>query len=196
MHDIEPFYQWRDKYVASEDERSPFFGRVYDEFRFTKKVYNYFIHPQWDEFGSSTLYTKIIYADYEEGDAILEMIGEWNDCLSNDVMFLKREVADPLMEYGIHKFILICENVLNFHGSDDCYYEEWYDDVREEEGWICMINTLDHVSEEMKNTQLQYQVNFGEEFNGINWRPVKPKIFVKAIDALVNGELKRQLPLG
>lgn len=196
MHDIEPFYQWRDKYVASEDERSPFFGRVYDEFRFTKKVYNYFIHPQWDEFGSSTLYTKIIYADYEEGYAILEMIGEWNDCLSNDVMFLKREVADPLMEYGIHKFILICENVLNFHGSDDCYYEEWYEDVREEEGWICMINTLDHVSEEMKNTQLQYQVNFGEEFNDINWRPVKPKIFVKAIDALVNGELKRQLPLG
>lgn len=196
MHDIEPYYQWRDHYVASEDEQSPFYGRVYDEFRFTKKVYNYFIHPQWDEFGSNTLYTKILYADYDEGFAIMEMIGEWNDCLSNDVMFLKRDVADIMMEQGIYKFILICENVLNFHGSDDCYYEEWYDDVKDEQGWICMINTLDHVAEEMSNTRLQYQVNFGSEFNNINWRPFKPKLLVKAIDAMVMGELRRNLPLG
>ena len=65
MHDIEPHYMWRDQYVASDDQRSPFFGRQYDEFRFTKKIYNYFIHPQWDEFGSNTLYLKIIYTDYD-----------------------------------------------------------------------------------------------------------------------------------
>lgn len=196
MHDIEPYYQWRDNYVASEDEHSPFFGRIYDEFRFTKKVYNYFIHPQWDEFGSNTLYTKILYADYDEGFAILEMIGEWNDCLTNDIMFLKREVADVLVENGINKFILICENVLNFHGSDDCYYEEWYDDIKDEGGWICLINTLEHVEEEMSNTQLHYQINFGKEFNNINWRPFKPKLLVKAIEAMVMGELRKNLPLG
>jgi len=56
MHDIEPYYKWREYYVASEDEQSPFYGRTYDEFKFTKKIYNYFIHPQWDYIGSQTLY--------------------------------------------------------------------------------------------------------------------------------------------
>ncbi len=145
MHDIEPYYNWRDDYVASEDEKSPFFGRKYDEFRFTNKIYNYFIHPQWDSFGSATLYLKIIFVDYEEGFSILELIGEWNDCIDNDIMYLKREVVDTLIEAGISKFILICENVLNFHGSDDSYYEEWHQDICEESGWICVINALNHV---------------------------------------------------
>ncbi len=193
MHDIEPYYRWRDYYIASEDERSPFFGREYDEFQFTHQVYNYFIHPQWDEFGSATLYLKILFADYDEGYAIIELIGEWNDCLSNDIMFLKREVIDVLADHGISKFILICENVLNFHGSDDCYYEEWAEEVIEEGGWICLLNTLEHVAQEMKETQLSPYINFGPAFNNINWRPHKPKALYRAIDALVMGELTRML---
>ncbi|MCO6488358.1 MAG: hypothetical protein J5I98_08075 [Phaeodactylibacter sp.] len=193
MHDIEPYYRWRDNYIASEDERSPFFGRVYDEFRFTHQIYNYYIHPQWDDFGSATLYLKVIYADYELGYAIIEMLGEWNDCLSNDIMYLKREVVDALAEEGIHKYILICENVLNFHGSDDCYYEEWYEDISDRQGWICFINTLDHVWEEMRDTRLQHYVNFGREFNNINWRPFKPKALFKSLDKLVHGEMRRYL---
>ena len=191
MHDIEPHYLWREQYVASDDNRSPFFGRQYDEFKFTKKIYNYFIHPQWDEFGSNTLYLKVIYADYEEGFCIMELIGEWNDCISNDIMFLKREVVDALTEEGIHKFILICENVLNFHGSDDSYYEEWYEDIRDENGWICFINTLPHVFEEMHDTQLDSFVNFGKNFNEINWRRHKPKNVYRAIVALLEGRIKR-----
>jgi hypothetical protein len=191
MHDIEPFYQWRDAYIASEDERSPLFGRTYDEFYFTQKVYNYYIHPQWDSFGSSTLYLKILYADYDKGYAILEMMGEWNDCLHNDIMYLKREIIDPLFKEGVSKFVLICENVLNFHGSDDCYYEEWFEDIVEEDGWICLINTLRHVEDEMHDTQLQHFLNFGEEFNDINWRPHKPKVLFQAMDALVHGQVKR-----
>ncbi|MEL6923458.1 MAG: hypothetical protein AAFO94_05365, partial [Bacteroidota bacterium] len=155
MHDIEPYFKWRDKYVAAQDSRSPFYGRVYDEFKFTQKIYNYFIHPQWDFFGSPTLYMKILYVDYEQGFAMMELIGEWNDCITNDVMYLKREIVDQLQQYHIYKFILFCDNVLNFHGSDDSYYEEWYDDIKEENGWICLINVLEHVEEEMKNTQLQ-----------------------------------------
>ncbi|MCB0640588.1 MAG: hypothetical protein KDC44_03075, partial [Phaeodactylibacter sp.] len=76
MHDIEPFYHWRSDYVAAEDDRSPFYGRVYDEFRFTQKIYNYYIHPQWDAFGSPTLYMKLLKVDYDEGYAIMELIGE------------------------------------------------------------------------------------------------------------------------
>lgn len=191
MHDIEPFWRWRDDYIASEDKRSPFYGREYSEFEYDKKIYNYYIHPQWDEFGSVTLYTKLLFAEYDEGYAILEMLGEWNDCIENDIMFFKNNVVNHLTRQGISKFILLCENVLNFHGSDDSYYEEWYEDIRDERGWICCINTNPHVWEEMKSTSLHYYVNFGREFNDVNWRPRTPQMLFQAIDALVTGSVKR-----
>ena len=123
MHNIEPFYNWRHIYVSEEDSRSPFFGRTYSEFEFSQTVYNYYIHPQWDDFGSKTLYLKIIYVDYELNFAVIELIGEWNDAIENDIMELKREVMDLLYKQGIVKYILIAENVLNFHSSDKEYYQ-------------------------------------------------------------------------
>ncbi len=191
MHTIEPHFRWRDRYIASKDERSPFFGRQYDEFHFTQKIYNYFIHPQWDAFGSATLYIKILAVDYDEGFAIMELIGEWNACLNNDIMFLKREIIDLMLPHDIYKYALVCENVLNFHGSDDCYYEEWFEDVGDQRGWICFLNTLDHVAEELYDTQIHHYVNFGESFNDINWRMQKPKLLVQQLDKLVNGEQKQ-----
>lgn len=191
MHTIEPHYNWRDRYNASEDKASPFFGRVYDEFQFTQKVYNYFIHPQWDNFGSPTLYTKILFVDYDLGFAIMEFIGEWNDGVTNDIMYLKRDVVDELARHGISKYILICENVLNFHGSDDCYYEEWLDDARDRDGWICFVNLLEHVQSEMEETQLQHFVNLGGNFNNVIWRPYTPKIFFKLIEQLIHSEIKQ-----
>ncbi len=191
MHDIEPYFQWRDQYIAADDKLSPFYGREYSEFYFSNKVYNYYIHPQWDEFGSATLYLKVLFAEYDEGYAIIELIGEWNDCLYNDVMYLKREVIDRMVDQGINKFILLCDNVLNFHASDDCYYEEWYDDVKDEDGWICLVNTLAHVEEEMEDNRLQYYVNFGERFNEFNWRPHTPQTVFRLVDALVRGEMRR-----
>src|SRR5678810_794059 len=140
MHDIEPYYNWRHIYVSEEDQRSPFYKREYSEFEFSQTVYNYYIHPQWDEFGSSTLYIKVLMADYTSGYAILEMIGEWNDAIENDIMTLKRDVIDLLLREGIIKFILIAENVLNFHSSDDSYYEEWFDQVTDEGGWVVCLN--------------------------------------------------------
>jgi hypothetical protein len=58
--------------MAEEDPRSIFFGRTYSEFEFSQAVYNYYIHPQWDEFGSKTLYLKILFADYDAKFAIIE----------------------------------------------------------------------------------------------------------------------------
>jgi len=185
MHDIEPFYLWRELYVASEDERSPFFELEYDEFSFNKTIYNYYIHPQWDEVGSSTLYLKLLYADYETCFAIIEMIGEWNDCLYNDIMFLKENLINPLMAEGINKFVLICENVLNFHGSDDCYYEEWYEDASDSGGWICFVNLLEHVELEMKATAIHSYVNF---FNDVNWRKHKPQFLENLMEQLISGK--------
>ena len=85
MHSIEPFYNWRAYYIASEDKRSPFYGRNYSEFEFTNSIYNYCIHPQWDSIGSETLFLKILYCDYDLGFVILEMMGEWNDAIENEV---------------------------------------------------------------------------------------------------------------
>jgi hypothetical protein len=159
MHDIEPHYGWRNFYIASEDERSPFFGREYSEFEFTHAVYNYLIHPQWDEFGSATLYAKILFADYSRGFCILEMLGEWNDCLYNDIMFLRHNIADVLMAQGIRKFILIGEHVMAFHASDDLYYREWSDEL--EDGWIVCLNFRPHVRRDLTGAGLDSCLIFG-----------------------------------
>jgi len=191
MHDIEPFYKWREKYVADQDSNSPFYGREYDEFKFTNKIYNYFVHPQWDEFGSPTLYGKLIYVDYDEEYAFMELIGEWNDCITNDIMYLKREVIDPIIDNGINKFVFFCDNVLNFHGSDDSYYEEWYDDVKESEGWICFVNTLDHVKIEMESSSIDHYVKFGYDYNEINWRSLQPKAVLSFLENKMKLETKK-----
>jgi hypothetical protein len=190
MHDIEPHFHWRHSYIASDDRRSPFYGKIYDEFTFSNKIYNYYIHPQWDDFGSVTMYLKLLYADYDEGVAIIELMGEWNDCLQNDIMHFKRNFADHLIGEGINKFILLCENVLNFHGSDDCYYEEWHEDIAEYNGWICLVNLLGHVQEEMEFVQLQHFVHFGHQFNEINWRKQTPAQFYQRIQLLLKRQVK------
>ncbi|MBX2816387.1 MAG: hypothetical protein KTR24_10325 [Saprospiraceae bacterium] len=182
MHDIEPHYLWRDSYVAAHDHRSPHYGRTYDEFRFTNKIYNYFIHPQWDEFGSGTLYSKIIYVDYDEHVAIVELIGEWNDCLGNDILFLKQNIIDPLLLEGVRKFILLLDNVLTFHGSDNCYYEEWYEDLINVNGYISFVNVSRDVGDEMTATQIHHYVNLGAHLEVPNWRSYKPTNLTRQVE--------------
>lgn len=192
MHHIEPHFRWRDLYIASEDVRSPFFGRKYSEFHYTHRLYNFYLHPQWDSFGSATLYGKLLFADYIEGYALIELIGEWNDVLHNDIMFLKRNVVDPLERQGISKFVFFCENVLNFHASpDDDYYAEWAEEVHEEKGWIAFLNTRQHVEEEMEDARLQHYAHFGDDYNNIHWQPQKPQVVFQIIDALVSGRIRR-----
>ena len=172
MQDIEPYFNWRHIYVASEDERSPFFEREYSEFEYTNAIYNYLIHPQWDDIDSPTLYIKILAVDYELGFAIIELIGEWNDCINNDIMTLKRDIIERIMEYGVNKFILIGENILNFHASDDCYYEEWFEEV--EDGWIAFLNFRQHVLDEFQSANIDYYIISGGQLNDVAWRTSTP----------------------
>ncbi len=183
MHDIEPFYSWRHLYDAAEDDRSPFYNRQYSEFEFTHSVYDYFIHPQWDEMGSATLYIKILYAGYSRGFAIIEMIGEWNDCLYNDIMYFKRNIIEPLIEEGINKFVLIGENVLNFHSSEDDYYQEWFEEI--EDGWIVALNFRQHVIQEFNSANIDYYIAFGGQFNTIDWRIFSPTQLFDRINQLI-----------
>ena len=155
MQDIEPFYNWRHLYAAEEDPRSPFFGNEYSEFEFSRTLYNYYVHPQWDDFGSRTLYMKMLFADYEQHFVVIEMIGEWNDAIENDIMTLKRNITDNCYDQGIKYFIFITENVFNFHSSDDAYYEDWYEQLSDDNGWIVLVN-LPNMP--VKVVSLDYQV--------------------------------------
>ena len=187
MHTIEPHYNWRHLYIASEDTQSPFYGRGYSEIEFSNVIYDYFIHPQWDQIGSATLYIKIIFVDYDRGYCIIELMGEWNDCLYNDIMYLKRNLADELMANGIDKFILIGENVLNFHASDNDYYQEWFEDI--EDGWITLINTRDHVLTEMENAYIDYYVAIGGSLNEVVWRSLLPGQVFDKVNKLITRRL-------
>ncbi|HQV79132.1 MAG TPA: hypothetical protein PLJ42_10810 [Chitinophagales bacterium] len=174
MHTIEPFWKWRDFYKAEEDEKSPFYGKEYSEFEFVDTIYNYYIHPQWDYFGSETLYLKLLYVNYNKGVAIIEFIGEWNDCRENDIEFLKRDIVDGLIQHGIFKFVLIGDNLLEFFSDSHDYYEEWYDDIKEKNGWIIALNFREHIISEMQQANIHYYIStlfFSED---LNWRKFKP----------------------
>jgi hypothetical protein len=186
MHEIEPYYHWRHLYMAEEDPLSPFFGQTYSEFEFSQTIYNYYIHPQWDEFGSKTLYLKLIFVDYEMSFAIIEMIGEWNDAIENDIMTLKREILEKLMDQGVYKYIIIGENVFNFHNGDRDYYEELYEELADENGWAVMIN----MHQAAQHDFLQKKLNQYIELMEIeNWRTYKPEDFFLLIDKKINDRL-------
>jgi hypothetical protein len=183
MQDIEPYYNWRHLYIASEDERSPFYERAYNEFEYDKQICNYLIHPQWDDIGSETLFIKILFVNYDAGFAIIELIGEWNDCINNDVMILKRDIIDLMLPEGINKYILIGENVLNFHASDESYYEEWQEDV--DDGWVAFLNFRNHVLSEFQRNNIDYYILLGGQINEIGWRTFDPNELFAKISALV-----------
>ena len=179
MHTIEPYYNWRHLYTAEEDEYSPFFGQEYSEFEFSNTIYNYYIHPQWDEIGSRTLYIKIIFADYDSNFAIMEMMGEWNDAIENDIQTLKRNIIDLMIARHIYKFILIGENILNFHSDGDEYYEEWYDDIRDHGGWIAAVNMPEQTKYDFRKARITNYLNFIEEER---WRTYNPMHLFERID--------------
>jgi hypothetical protein len=187
MHEIEPFYNWYKYYDVAHDELSPFYGKEYNFDLYSDTIYGYYIDPAWDFMGSETLYIKILFADYSEGYAVIEFIGEWNDAINNDIMHLKRNITEHLSQRGINKFILLGENVLNFHGSDDCYYEEWFEDV--EDGWIAAVNFREFVLDEMKKYNIDSYVNFGGSLQINNWRTMKPMDFCEYVGNLIQRRL-------
>ena len=125
---------------------------------------------------------KVLMADYQEQYAIIELIGEWNDAIENDIMTLKRDVIDDFMRQGINKFILIAENVLNFHSSDDSYYEEWYDDVAEKGGWVVCLNMPEATQHDFRKARLNKYI---ELLNFLPWRTMKPDMVFNQIDNIL-----------
>jgi hypothetical protein len=102
-------------------------------------------------------------------------------------MSLKRNILDVLLQEGIKRFILIGENVFNFHGSDDSYYEEWFEEV--EDGWIAGVNFQEHVRREMSQYGLDNYINFGGELDDLAWRTYEPRRLVEAVTGLLQRRL-------
>ena len=182
MQNIEPYFNWRHLYAAEDDSLSPFYRRTYSEFEFTHTIYNYYIHPQWDEFGSKTLYLKLLFVDYEQQYAIIELLGEWNDAIENDIMTLRRDVTDLLYAKGISKFILIAENVLNFHSSDDSYYEEWHEQLEDDLGWVAILDMPQQSQYDFKRARLTHYIHL-MEFP--QWRTLKPELVFQEVEARI-----------
>ncbi|MBK8610937.1 MAG: hypothetical protein IPL84_13595 [Chitinophagaceae bacterium] len=182
MQDIEPYYNWRHLYAAEEDKQSPFYGREYSEFEFSNTVYNFYIHPQGDDFGSRTLYMKILFVEYEQNFAIIELLGEWNDAIENDIMTLRRDITDIMFLQGISKYILIAENVLNFHSSDDSYYADWYEQLEDAGGWIVILDMPAQSQYDFVRARLNQYVAL---IDFPQWRTLKPEIVFEQIDNLI-----------
>ena len=183
MHQIEPFHGWLKYYNPSEDSLSPFAGKTYNFDQYSDTIYGYYIDPAWDHIGSETLYIKILYADYDEGFSIIQFLGEWNDAINNDIMQLKREVIDILIKEGIGRFVLVGENIFNFHGSDDSYYEEWFEDI--EDGWIAALEWPDFIQDEMRKYRIDQYINMGEPLQISNWRTFHPQALAELVNKVV-----------
>jgi hypothetical protein len=103
-------------------------------------------------------------------------------------MTLKRDVIDKFEYEGIKKFILIAENVLNFHSGDKDYYQEWHEDVTDENGWIVCLNMPEATQYDFKKAKINYYI---ELMALSNWRTYRPFHLFKKID----DEMTRRLPL-
>lgn len=187
MHQIEPYYNWLKYYDSSTDDRSPFFGKQYNFDQYSETIYGYYIDPAWDNIGSETLYLKILYTDYDAGFSVLEFIGEWNDAINNDIMILKRNIIEHLLSQGVNKFILIGENIMNFHGSDDCYYEEWFEEV--EDGWIAAVSFPEFIQEEFRKYRVDNYISMGGTLQIDKWRTLQPQIFFELVSKLIQRRL-------
>ena len=113
------------------------------------------------------------------------MIGEWNDLLYNDVMLLKRDVIEPMMSHGIVRFILIGENVLNHHPSDEEYYSEWFEEVSDADGWIALLNFREHVRDDLKAANIDRYFLLGGQLDMMDWRTFEPEDLYERVSAQV-----------
>ena len=114
------------------------------------------------------------------------MIGEWNDAIENDIMTLKRDVIDVMMDNGINKFILIAENVLKFHSGDKDYYTEWFEENEESGGWVVALNMSEPSQYDFHRKKLDRYIELIEL---PDWRVYKPYHLFKKIDTLLHNRL-------
>jgi hypothetical protein len=189
LHDIEPFYGWLQWYNQQMDPNSPFHEVEHNQFVFNRSINEIPAHPLWDEIGSESLLVKILFADYDEGYAIIELFGEWNDLFENDYKLFSENCLTFLIDAGISRFILVCENVFHTYLQSDDYYDALQDELGDE-GWICLLRARPHVKEEMEHYGIAPYFYWSELLDELNWRKLRPEPLYE----LVADRIRKALP--
>lgn len=189
FQDIEPYYGWLGYYSHETDEHSPFHHVEHNLFTYDRFVYSFAAHPLWDSIESESLLVKILFAHYEDGYAVIELLGEWNDLHENDFRLLCEKCLTFLIDHGIHRFILVCENVFNVYPGADDYYEALTEELGPQ-GWICLLRARPHVLEEFQRYGLSPYLYWNPSFDELRWRKLKPW----QLYGLIQESLLRLLP--
>ena len=122
MHELVPFNGWKNHYDLNNDVDSPFFNNQgAPENGYYHRMYDFIIHPDWDYIGCETLFAKLLFIDYSQGYAIIELLGEWNDALNNDIMEFKRRIIDALISQRIDKFLMIGDLLVKNHHTNNLH---------------------------------------------------------------------------
>ena len=172
LRDIEPFFGWLPWYNHEVDERSPFHDVEHNLFYYDRSINRIPAHPLWDDMGSESLLLKILFVDYQEGYAIIELFGEWNDLYENDFKILLENCLNCLIDYGVQKFIFICENVFHAYLDADDYYHAAYEEL--EDGWMTIVRARDCVKEELDQYGISQYFYFNDIIDELPWRKLKP----------------------
>jgi len=181
LHYIEPYYGWLNLYNHEQDNRSPFHQVEHNMFYFDRSINNIPAHPLWDDIGSESLLVKILFADYCKGYAIIELFGEWNDLFDNDYKLLAENCLTYLIDHGITRFILVCENVFHIYLQEDDYYQALQEELGFE-GWICTLRIRDNVWEEMESYGISPFFYRNPLLDEMPWRKLKPVQLFKLIE--------------
>lgn len=179
MHQVEPHFGWLKHYENERDPHSPFRDVEHSEFYFDRQVYDYLAHPLWDTIESEGLLVKILYVHYEQGYAILELFGVWNDLLENDYRLFYENCLQYLIEAGVNRFIFIAENILNIYVDQDDYYDAVLDEL--DGGWICLLRPRPHVLQEIAEYDLDQYFFHSPELDLLPWRTLKPWVVYQSV---------------
>ena len=107
MHELIPHSGWRTHYIADTDVNSPFYDNqgAPDNGNY-HRMYDFIIHPEWDHVGCETLFVKLIFVDYQQGFGVIELLGEWNDTIHNDMISRLLEGLDAPVKVLRHGDLL------------------------------------------------------------------------------------------
>jgi len=100
---------------------------------------------------------------------------------------LKDSYLSDFQQNCCDKVELIGENILNFHGSDDSYYEEWFEDV--EDGWIAAVCFPDFIQQELRKYRIDSYINMGGTLQIEIWRTLHPLQFYQLVSQLLQRRL-------
>ena len=181
FENVEPFYGWLHLYNHEVDVRSPFHEVEHSLFEYNRKIYTFNANPLWDEIESESLLVKILYADYERGYTIIELLGEWNDLFENDFKLLCENCLTYMIDSGINKFILICENVFNVYLEHDYYYDAFHDEL-EDDGWLFLLKARPNVKSDFEQYNISQYFLWNPTIDLLPWRKLKPWALFEAIE--------------